>query len=76
MRKIQIRTISVASPMDPLLCTKTEAMSLVCFHKKYVGITVEQHLYATSHGKDPCDGIAGTGKWPAEHASLQQITPL
>ena len=32
----------------------------------------ERHLFATSHGKGPCDGIGGTVKRLATRASLQR----
>ena len=32
----------------------------------------EWHFFATSHGKGPCDGVGGTVKRLAAHASLQR----
>ena len=32
----------------------------------------EWHFFATSHGKGPCDGVGGTVKLLAAHASLQR----
>jgi hypothetical protein len=40
----------------------------------YFGVTNKWYLYATSHGKDSCDGVAGTVKWLAAFAGLQQHT--
>jgi hypothetical protein len=45
-------------------------MSL-CFHEKDFGDTAEWHLYATFHGKGPCDGVPGTVKWLTACGSLQ-----
>ena len=50
----------------------------LCYHKTDVGCQAEWHFYATSHGKDPCDGIGGTVKRLAAKASRivsQIMTP-
>lgn len=43
----------------------------LCHHDVDFGITAEWHFFATSHGKGPCDGVAGTIKRLAARASLQ-----
>jgi hypothetical protein len=35
------------------------------------GIAAEWHLFATSHGKSPCDAVGGTTKRQAARSSLQ-----
>lgn len=44
----------------------------LCLHKKDFGVAAEWHFFATSHGKGPCDGVAGTFKRAAAQASLQR----
>lgn len=44
----------------------------LCQYKKKEKIDVEWHFFATSHGKDPCDGIGGAFKRNAARASLQR----
>jgi hypothetical protein len=43
----------------------------ICFYKKDFGFAAEWHFYATSHGKDPCDGVARTFKLLAAHVGLR-----
>jgi hypothetical protein len=43
----------------------------LCNHYNDFGITAEWNFFCTSHGKLPCDGIGGTVKRLAAHASLQ-----
>ena len=49
---------------------------------KNLGISAEWHFFATSHGKSPADGIAGTVNRSAAKASLQRpyedqiLTPI
>ena len=43
----------------------------VIFHVQDFGITAEWNFFATSHGKNSCDGIGGTVKRLATRASLQ-----
>ena len=51
-------------------------------HKKEFGLDAVWNLFATSHGKSPCDGIGGTVKRVTARASLQRpkqshiLTPL
>lgn len=42
------------------------------YHQRDFGIQGEWHFFATSHGKGPCDGLGGTIKRLAKHASLQR----
>ena len=42
------------------------------FHKVDFGFSAEWHFFATSHGKNACDGVGGTIKRAAAHASLQR----
>ena len=42
-------------------------------HKADFGIPAEWHFFATSHGKNSCDGLGGTVKRLAARASLQRI---
>lgn len=44
----------------------------LCLHEKDFGVTAEWNFFGTSHGKSPCDGIGGTAKRLAAHASLQR----
>ena len=44
----------------------------LCLHESDFGIPAEWHYSATSHGKGACDGIGGTVKRLAAHASLQR----
>ena len=39
------------------------------FHKQDFGIEAEWHFFATSHGKNACDGVGGTLKRLAAKAS-------
>jgi hypothetical protein len=50
----------------------------LCHHNTDFGINAEWHFFATSHGKGPCDGVAGTTKSLAVRSSLQHhqiLTP-
>ena len=42
------------------------------FHVQDIGITAEWNFFATSHGKNLCDGVGGTVKCCATRASLQR----
>ena len=42
------------------------------FHFEDFGINAEWHFFATSHGKNACDGIGGSLKRLAARASLQR----
>ena len=44
----------------------------LCCHRKEFGIPAEWHFFATSHGKEPSDGIGGTIKREVTKASLQR----
>ena len=44
------------------------------YHEKDFGLACEGHFFATSHGKNACDGIGGTVKVATAHASLQKPT--
>ena len=44
----------------------------LCHHKEDFGISAEWNFSATAHGKGACDGIGGTVKRLAAHASLQK----
>ncbi|KAG1681447.1 hypothetical protein GQR58_011837 [Nymphon striatum] len=44
----------------------------LCPHKQDVDINAEWSLFATSHGKSPCDGIGGDVKRVTANASLQR----
>ena len=46
----------------------------VCYHKEDHGITAEWNVFATSHGKNACDGVGGTVKRLATRASLQRTS--
>ena len=41
----------------------------LCHHEVDLGTKAEWHFFATSHGKGPCDGVGGTIKRAAAHAS-------
>ena len=44
----------------------------LCHHEEDFNIKAAWNFFATSHGKSPCDGIGGTAKRTARHASLQR----
>ena len=44
----------------------------LCHREDDFGMPAEWHFFATSHGKGPCDGVGGTVKRLAAHASLQR----
>lgn len=44
----------------------------LCHHEEDYGMTAEWHFFATSHGKNACDGVGGTIKRLATRASLQR----
>lgn len=47
----------------------------LCYHDKdFYGIIAEWNFFATSHGKNVCDGIGGMVKRAATKASLQRTT--
>ncbi|MCP3667236.1 MAG: hypothetical protein GY696_32870, partial [Gammaproteobacteria bacterium] len=43
----------------------------LCCHKEEFGCKAEWHFFATSHGKNACDGLGGTVKRLAARKSLQ-----
>jgi len=43
------------------------------YHERDFGVKGEWHYFATSHGKGPCDGVAGTLKRQAYLASIRRI---
>ena len=45
----------------------------LCHHKPDYNIDAKWVFFATSHGKQPCDGIGGTVKRLVSNASLQRI---
>jgi hypothetical protein len=44
----------------------------LCFHEEDFKVKGEWHFFATAHGKGPCDGVGGSVKRLAAHASLQR----
>ena len=44
----------------------------LCLHNSEFGVKCEWNVFATSHGKSPCDGIGGTVKRLETRASLQR----
>jgi hypothetical protein len=46
----------------------------ICHHFMNFGIEVDWNFFASSHGKNACDGLAGTIKRLAAKASLQCIS--
>ena len=44
----------------------------ICNHSKDFGLEAEWHFFATSHGKNACDGIGGTTKRAVSRCSLQR----
>jgi hypothetical protein len=44
------------------------------YHKDDFGLDAQWHFFATSHGKNACDGVGGTIKREAAKASLQAVT--
>ena len=45
----------------------------LCFHFTDFGILAEWHFFATSHGKNACDGVGGVVKRTAARCSLQRV---
>ena len=45
----------------------------LCFHHEDFDLSAKWNFFATSHGKQPCDGVGGTVKRLATQASLQKI---
>ena len=43
----------------------------LCFHEQDHNLKAEWHLFARSHGKNPCDGVGGTVKRLVANASLK-----
>jgi hypothetical protein len=41
-------------------------------HNEGLGVPAEWHCFATSHGKNACDGVGGTLKRLSAKASLQR----
>jgi len=58
--------------MEQLHSIKIEKNLNLCHHKSDFGIDAEWHFFATSHRKEPCDGLGGTVKQLAARASLQR----
>ena len=46
----------------------------LCNHQKDFGFSAKWNFFATSHGKQPCDGIGGTVKRMVAKESLQRTT--
>ena len=46
----------------------------LCYHEEDFGLACEWNFFATSHGKNACDGIGGTVKRAAARVSLQRTT--
>ena len=46
----------------------------ICHHEEDHGISAEWHIFVTSHGKSPCDGVGATVKRLVARASLQLTT--
>lgn len=44
----------------------------ICYHKTDFGVDCEWNFFASSHGKNACDGIGGTTKRAVARASLQR----
>ena len=51
-----------------------KALINLMYHENDHKLKAEHHFFATSHGKSPCDGIGGTIKREATHASLRATT--
>ena len=43
------------------------------YHEHDFNLKAENHFFATSHGKSPCDGIGGTIKREAANSSLRTV---
>jgi hypothetical protein len=44
----------------------------MCQHENDIGLVAEWNFFATSHGKNSCDGIGGTTKREVTRASMQR----
>ena len=53
---------------------KTANIFIVCHHAEDFSVRCIRNLFATSHGKLPCDGICGTVKRLVATGSLQSLT--
>lgn len=67
-----INKIYYMSDGAPQQFKNKKAFSNLANHFDDFGIPAEWHFFATSHGKGPCDGIAGSVKRLAFRASLQR----
>lgn len=45
----------------------------LCYHKSDYSFDCEWNFFATSHGKNACDGIGGTVKRAVAQASMQRL---
>jgi hypothetical protein len=43
----------------------------LCYHEDDFGVDAERHFFASSHGKEACDGIVGTIERLSRKARLQ-----
>ena len=54
----------------------TNIFANLCHHVSDFQVAAEWNFFALSHGKSPCDGIAGTVKCLVVNASLQSLKEL
>ena len=53
-------------------CKNRYNFTNLCYHEEDLGLKCEWNFFATSHGKNVCDGIGGTVKLATACASLQK----
>ena len=67
-----LKSISYFSDGSPAQYKNYKNFTNLLMHKKDFGMKTELHFFATSHGKNACDGVGGTTKKLAPCASLQR----
>ena len=67
-----IKSISYFTDGSPAQYKNFKNFTNLIMHEQDFGIKAEWHFFATSHGKNACDGVGGTIKRLAARASLQR----
>lgn len=70
----QVKKIHYFSDGAPQQFKNKNAFTNLCYHFSDFDIVADWNFFATSHGKGPCDGSAGTIKRLLRKASLQMGT--
>ena len=67
-----LKNISYFSDGSPARYKKFKNFTNLLLHKKDFGMKAERYFFATSHGKNACDGVGGAIKRLAARSSLQR----